>query len=173
VCKLEEYGNCDEETREQEYCIFHKPDKNEIEAREFYKKFLERFRHRSEKVKIEESLGEKVIIRFVFEKDVNCAGYHFPKIPKDSNFSFEYAVFKGNAWFGGVTFKGNASFKGTVFEKYAEFDEATFEKMLILVGQYLIIGRGLGVLHLKGVQTFGNRYLNIEHCFLRLRLRKM
>ena len=128
MCKLEEYGNCDEETREQEYCIFHKPDKNEIEAREFYKKFLERFRHRSEKVKIEESLGEKVIIRFVFEKDVNCAGYHFPEIPKDSNFSFEYAVFKGNAWFGGVTFKGNASFKGTVFEKYAEFDEATFEK---------------------------------------------
>ena len=33
---LERYGNCEEETKEQEYCIFHKPHKSEEEAREFY-----------------------------------------------------------------------------------------------------------------------------------------
>jgi len=44
VCKCERFGNCDEETKNQEYCIFHKPRKNEKEAREFYEKLLKRFK---------------------------------------------------------------------------------------------------------------------------------
>lgn len=39
MCKLEVFGDCDPETKNQEYCIFHKPNKTEEEAREFWKKF--------------------------------------------------------------------------------------------------------------------------------------
>jgi len=42
MCKFERYGNCDEETKDQGYCIFHKPNKSEEEAREFYEKFLKK-----------------------------------------------------------------------------------------------------------------------------------
>jgi len=48
-CALEKYGNCDEETKDQEYCIFHKPNKSG-EAREFYRKFLEKFKPKKEKI---------------------------------------------------------------------------------------------------------------------------
>ena len=134
MCKLEEYGNCDEETKDQEYCIFHKPNKNEEEAREFYEKFLRRFRPKKERITLEEIERE----RFVFEETVDCRGYVFPEIPKDMEFSFVYSVFKGNAgfdratfkgdaWFFRVTFEGDAWFFRAIFEGDAVFLEATFE----------------------------------------------
>ncbi len=102
------FGNCDPETADQEYCIFHKPNKSEEEAVEFYRKFLERFRPRVEEIEVE---GEK-IKRLVFEEPVDARGFVFPEIPdepieykdKEGNkwnqrFSFEYAVFKTGAIF--------------------------------------------------------------------------
>ncbi|NPA47942.1 MAG: hypothetical protein GXO14_04800, partial [Thermococci archaeon] len=43
MCKMAHFGNCDPETKDQEYCIFHKPNKSEEEAREFWEKFLLQF----------------------------------------------------------------------------------------------------------------------------------
>jgi len=116
MCKLEEYGNCDEETKEQEYCIFHKPNKSEEEAKKFYKKFLEKFKPKRE----ERGL--------VFEEAVDCSGYVFPKIPEGVDFSFVFSVFKGDALFEEATFEGIAWFEGATFEGYAGFGGATFER---------------------------------------------
>jgi len=128
MCKYEHYGNCDLETRDQEYCIFHKPDKNEDEAREFYRKFLRKFKHRKEKIVVKGKFVEKEVERLVFEDDVDCTGYVFPEVPDDVDFSFEYAIFKGDAYFSDATFKGNASFIKATFEKDASFSGVTFEK---------------------------------------------
>jgi hypothetical protein len=49
MCKLSHYGNCDPETEEEEYCIFHRPNKNEKEAEEFWRKFFDRFKPEEEK----------------------------------------------------------------------------------------------------------------------------
>ncbi len=110
MCKCEHYGNCDPETRDQEYCIFHKPDKTEDEAREFYRKFLERFKPRKEKIIVD----GREIERFVFENDMNCRGYVFPEIPRDFNFSFRYSNFESVVYFDESTFF-NISFEGAVF----------------------------------------------------------
>jgi len=121
MCKLEEYGNCDEETKDQEYCIFHKPNKSEEEAREFYEKFLKKFKPKKERI----TFG--FIERFIFEETVDCKGYVFPEIPEDIEFSFAYSVFKGDATFEGATFKGDARFERATFEGVAWFLVATFE----------------------------------------------
>jgi uncharacterized protein YjbI with pentapeptide repeats len=124
MCKLEYFGNCDPETKDQEYCIFHKPNKNEEEAREFWRKFLERFKPKKEKIFIED-LG-KEIERFVFKDKVDCSGFVFPKIPKDVNFSFRYAIFE-EAIFANAIFEDVAHFSWSCFRKSADFSEATFE----------------------------------------------
>jgi len=56
MCKFERYGNCDEETKDKEYCIFHKPNKSEEEAREFYEKFLRKFKKREKKRELRSDL---------------------------------------------------------------------------------------------------------------------
>jgi len=137
MCKYEHYGNCDPATKDQEYCIFHKPDKNEDEAREFYRKFLRKFKPRREKIKVYD-LGETVEVeRLVFEDDVDCRGYVFPVIPIFYvDFPLEYAIFKGKASFWRTVFKERTwislskeiSFKGAKF-KEVDFSEAIFEGM--------------------------------------------
>jgi len=146
MCKLERYGNCDEETKDQEYCIFHKPNKSEEEAREFYEKFFKKFKPKKEIIRI----SGREIERLVFEETVNCGRYAFPEIPEDVDFSFEDSIFRrdvsfngatfegnasfvratfeGDAWFWEVTFEGNAWFGGVTFERFAVFIEATFER---------------------------------------------
>ncbi len=124
MCRLKEYGNCDPETRGQDYCVFHKPGKNEDEAREFYRKLLERFKHRVEMVY---DKGEgRVIRRFVFEDELDCRGFVFPEIPGDVDFSFRHAVFKKKACFHSAVFESDVDFTGAVFEGDACFSEATF-----------------------------------------------
>ncbi|EHR78087.2 hypothetical protein OCC_04495 [Thermococcus litoralis DSM 5473] len=108
MCKMAHFGNCDPDTANQKYCIFHKPNKSEEEAREFYRKFLERFKPRVEEIEVH---GQKVK-RLVFEELVDARGFVFPRIPNelikysdpegntlDEIFSFEWAVFKENVWF--------------------------------------------------------------------------
>ena len=134
MCKLDEYGNCDEETKNQEYCIFHKPNKSEKEAKEFYEKFLKKFKPKKERI----TVGLEEIERLVFEEKVDCSGYVFPKIPESVDFSFVSSVFKGDALFKEATFEGIAWFKWakfegvawfgkTIFKESAWFIEATFE----------------------------------------------
>ncbi|NJD98265.1 hypothetical protein E3E26_00385 [Thermococcus sp. LS1] len=148
MCKMAHFGNCDPETADQEYCIFHKPNKSKEEAVEFYRKFLERFKPRVEEIEVD---GRKTK-RLVFEEPVDAREYVFPKIPdepieyKDRNgnkweqkFSFKYAVFKNTANFNKATFKEDVSFEQVHFEKgvdfiksnflgYADFSNAVFHK---------------------------------------------
>jgi len=74
------FGNCDPETADQEYCIFHKPNKSGEEAREFYRKFLERFKPRVEEIEVD---GRK-IKRLVFDEPVEARGFVFPVLPQKS-----------------------------------------------------------------------------------------
>ena len=123
MCKLEKYGNCDEETKNQEYCIFHKPNKSEKEAKEFYEKFLKKFKPKKERI----TVGLEEIERLVFEEKVDCSGYVFPKIPESVDFSFVSSVFKGDALFKEATFEGIAWFKWAKFEGDVRFSGAKFE----------------------------------------------
>ena len=124
MCKLEKYGNCDEETKDQGYCIFHKPRKNKREAKEFYEKFLEKFKP----LKINKIvLGERRTV-IIFEKDIDCRGYVFPEATEDAQFSFTNSIFKGRADFQHTTFEGNVDFQHAVFKLGADFFNATFEK---------------------------------------------
>jgi hypothetical protein len=117
MCKLNYYGNCDPGTEDEEYCIFHRPDKNEEEAEEFWRKFFDRFKPDEEEIEIE---GEK-IRRFIFNEDLNCSGYVFPKFPEGAKIGvkarpFYYSIFKGIAGFSEVTFS-KANFLGPNLRK--------------------------------------------------------
>ena len=130
MCKFERYGNCDEETKDQEYCIFHKPNKSEEEAREFYEKFLKKFKPKKEIIRV----SGREIKRLVFEKAVGCIKYAFPKIPKDVDFSFKYSIFRRDVLFDGATFEGAALFIRATFEGDALFVEVTFAGSALFVG---------------------------------------
>lgn len=119
MCKLEHYGNCDPETKDQEYCIFHKPNKTEEEAKEFWRKFLQRFKPKKETI---EFLG-KEIERLVFEDVVDCRGFVF----SDGSSPLSYAVFKKNVYFNWATFEGFADFIKITFEGEIYFIGATFK----------------------------------------------
>jgi hypothetical protein len=128
MCKLNYYGNCNPETEDEEYCIFHRPDKNEEEAEEFWRKFFDRFKPDEEEIEIE---GEKVR-RFIFNEDLNCSGYVFPKFPEGAEIGvrarpFYYSIFKGKAYFSRATFS-KANFSRAKFEEVADFSGATFSE---------------------------------------------
>ncbi|WP_297475473.1 pentapeptide repeat-containing protein [Thermococcus sp.] len=136
MCKRKDFGNCDPETADQEYCIFHKLNKSKEEAIKFYRKFLERFKPRVEEIKVN---GRK-IMRLVFEKPVDARGFVFPKIPSDpieytddngnkwnQIFSFKYAIFEGAALFDNAIFEGLVCFTGAEFNHFASFDNAQFK----------------------------------------------
>ncbi|MBO8174515.1 MAG: pentapeptide repeat-containing protein [Thermococcus sp.] len=135
MCKMAHFGNCDPETAHQEYCIFHKPNKSEEEAKEFYRKFLERFKPRVEEIEVD----GKRIKRFVFEKELDCRGFVFPEIPEEcifykdedgnewnEKFSFEYVVFKDTVDFSFSKLYG-IKFNHAEFRRNVSFVEARFE----------------------------------------------
>jgi len=129
MCKLSYYYNCDPETEEEEYCIFHRPNKNEKEAKEFWRKFFDRFRPEEEEIEIE---GRK-IRRFVFKEDVNCSGYVFPTFFGETGTvirarPFYYSIFRGKAYFLGAVFSEEVYFFGAKFEKKANFFGAVFSE---------------------------------------------
>ena len=117
------FGNCDPETADQEYCIFHKPNKSEEEAREFYRKFLERFKPRVEEIEV----NGKRTKRLVFEKPVDVRGFVFPVVPKDVKFPFTSAIFEKKANFRSAIFIGHTTFEGAIFKNGAIFDSAIFK----------------------------------------------
>ncbi len=143
MCRMAHFGNCDPETADQEYCIFHKPDKSEEEAREFYNKFVLKF------------FGYRLPWNegWVFAGLVNANGFVFPKLPKITNpqrktgeeFSFEGAVFEGHISFESTIFEGDVSFrsvklissnksvfKRTHFKHRAYFNNATLKNVWFL-----------------------------------------
>jgi uncharacterized protein YjbI with pentapeptide repeats len=129
MCELSHYGNCDPETEEEEYCIFHRPNKNEKEAKEFWRKFFDRFKPEEEEIEIE---GFKRR-RFIFKEDINCSGYVFPTFFGETGTvirarPFYYSIFRGEAYFLDAVFSGEAEFSHAVFSGEAVFFNAKFEE---------------------------------------------
>ncbi len=147
MCKMAHFGNCDPETADQEYCIFHKPDKDEKEAREFYNKLvlkffgyvldiksiavrkLENFEynlHFSKSIPVGgTTYSHRVNYRFGLS--LRCEKFVFPQIPVDVEFSFKYAIFEKKANFRLATFIGYTTFEGVIFKNEAIFDSAIFK----------------------------------------------
>jgi uncharacterized protein YjbI with pentapeptide repeats len=137
MCELSYYGNCDPETEEEEYCIFHRPNKNEKEAEEFWRKFFDRFKPEEEKIE-----GGK-IRRFVFKEDLDCSGYVFPASFGETGMvvrtheharPFCYSIFKGNVDLSEATFSGDVDFSYAKFEKKAVFSWTKFSGDVIFLG---------------------------------------
>jgi len=152
MCKLEHYGNCDPETKDQEYCIFHKPNKTKEEAKKFWRKFLEKFCPKTkpkDEVKLDRKFTTDIeffifdnvveIIKkvkyFIFDNKINCRGFRFPdfEFPLEraifkESVDFSEAVFEGDAKFNKVIFKMEARFVGAIFGN-AEFRETCFENV--------------------------------------------
>lgn len=125
------YEGCDYECmKSNKYCLFHKPDKSEREAREFYGKLKKQKGVKKEAI---EKWGTK-INRLIFKKAVNWEGYKFPEIPKDQEtgervFSFDYSLFSNMANLENAKFEGEVNFRGAEFFDIAHFEGATFERM--------------------------------------------
>jgi len=139
MCKMAHFGNCDPETADQEYCIFHKPNKNEEEAREFYNKFVLRF------------FGYNLPWNtgWVFAGPVNANGFVFPELPRTTDpqrktgeeFSFERVVFVSHVGFYKAVFEGSVPFRNAHFEDDVMFSRAQFKKRVEFNGAEF---RGMG-----------------------------
>ncbi|WP_297514403.1 pentapeptide repeat-containing protein [Thermococcus sp.] len=134
MCKMAHFENCDPETADQEYCIFHKPTKNEEEAREFYNKFVLKF------------FGYKLPWNegWVFAGPIDAKGFVFPEIPSKTKtgkeFTFENVVFESMALFDKAIFEGRADFCDSKFNgssKYrTSFNETIFKKRVSFSGAH-------------------------------------
>ena len=147
MCRMAHFGNCDPETADQEYCIFHKPDKTEEEAREFWKKFFERFGPKVEKREIN-GRRQKVL---VFERPINAMGFVFPEMPSQpiemprgwkfcnrqyypECIDFRGAIFDDYVNFYRAVFEDEISFENTVFKEDVLFSKAFFKKLVLFNG---------------------------------------
>jgi len=115
-CKKEEHGNCGPIKDGDDYCLFHKPKKNEEEAVKFYEKLK-----KQATIETEENGKEKL----VFKDVINWRGYVFPKGDDDSFFGG--ATFEGRVYFGKATFEDAVSFNWATFEDAVFFNRTTFE----------------------------------------------
>ena len=102
---------------DQEYCIFHKPNKTPVEAREFYEKFLE-------KTKPEKIVKEKG--DYYYWKELDCRGYVFPPTPAEYGEIFRNAVI-GSANCSNAVFEGKMVFEEATFEDDVDFSKAKFQ----------------------------------------------
>lgn len=132
-----EYKGCNEPALENSgKCIFHKPDKNEREAREFFK--LIRQEAREPEGELVENREEDVK-KWVFEKDLDWSGYRFPGIPTDKNnkgktFTFNEAEFKQGIDCKGATFQGDPVFRGAEFKSSSNFHNSEFKGNIFFGG---------------------------------------
>ena len=167
------YEGCEEKALEgSECCIFHKPDKNEEEAREFYKKIRQEAREPEGEI-FEDEEGEEHK-RWVFEEEVNWTGFYFPSIPDEQEteakcFSFLRAKFRKSVkfnhahfvdivTFGRARFENKVKFKNTHFNGPATFftdidfeDEVSFRN-----AEFNSIGVDFNRTHFEGTTVFSN-----------------
>ena len=115
-CKNWEYKTCGPIKDGNVYCLFHKPVKRVVEAREFYEKLKEQAA-----IETDENGKEKL----VFNYNVNWSGYVFPE--DKSNLFFSNALFKGKVDFEGTIFKYEVNFRGATFKGWANFWRVTFK----------------------------------------------
>ena len=118
TCKSNGKGICGSINKADDYCLFHKPNKDKKEASIFYQKILERASRKRKPLHFEEAL--------------NFDGYIFPPVPEEySNGQSTFFVssrFSKPVYFDEVTFEGNINFKGAEFKKGVSFRRATFLK---------------------------------------------
>ena len=109
--KNNKYENifCNRESYENEYCIFHKHNKNNDENKEFIKRIKEE--------KVNDFTG------FVFEGDFNANEIIDYKV---KDLKFIDTIFKKEAIFKGYEFRGSVYFKYVKFYDYVSFEYAIF-----------------------------------------------
>ncbi len=128
MCKSAHYGNCDVDTENEEYCIFHKPNKTKEEAKIFYEKLIEVYEPEMEETYTE---GYGYHKRYIFEgHPVDFRGFVFPEIPEDCEFTFLQIEFKGDVIFDDVVFEFAPNFE------MAEFDFVSFNDVIFKKGVY-------------------------------------
>jgi len=127
-----EIKNCHEKYEgEEDYCLFHKKNKTQKEAENFYEELID------EKARAKEKEG------YVFE-DGNFNGYIFPKLERledglsppgiqifvSSEFedvaNFFEAIFKYEIWFVDTTFNKGVSFRKATFKQGVDFEDSIF-----------------------------------------------
>lgn len=127
-----DYEGCNKQAlRDSEHCIFHKPDKNEEEAREFYHRIRQEARKPEGEIVEGGFRGEHR--EWVFEKAVDWKGYKFPDTPQKREedqllFTFMYINFGGKVRLSDSKFESEIDFRYATFERNANFRYATFEK---------------------------------------------
>ncbi len=118
--------NCGPRKANDIYCLYHKPNKDSDEAKEFYKKITE---------KAEIVFNENQTSRLVYNFDVNWKGYIFPKVKTDVYFKngslcfeelFNRAMFCGSSNFLEAVFEGELNFVEAVFHGSANFSQTKF-----------------------------------------------
>lgn len=129
------YPDCGRDEKRNGRCIFHLPEKNDVEAEEFLDQLL------AEKRRAEDDPAEFAINfrGFIFPYmifDHGYLGYFAPReFKKDVIFDravfetytpFDGATFNGQALFEEATFTGYTSFAKAIFNGKASFDGATF-----------------------------------------------
>jgi len=170
MCRVSAYENCHEETKNDD-CLFHKPNKDENESKEFYREFIKRFKPKISDICPINLLKErKVDIKrlgfdikvdllkkkaLIFEEEVNCRGYVFPEVPSDieegffefaifkDSARFDWAIFKGKAWFICATFEKDVGFRYTTFETGTRFNGCSFKGKVSFAGSKFKLIRGL------------------------------
>ncbi len=120
-CKTD-YDNCGPDA-EGDYCLFHKPDKSEKEAKRFY----EEIKDNGEIKKIEDEEGKQKK-KLVFNQEQDWRGFVFPSRPENMEKSlfFSNSVFEEMTNFKETKFEGFTNFTHGVFRSRVKFSWAEF-----------------------------------------------
>jgi len=114
------YPDCGREVKREGWCIFHLPNKSEVEASEFSVQLF------AEKERAERDPGIEVID---FRGFIFPPGFMLPRGTEvKKNVNLTKAIFEGIAHFSEVKFSGDALFDGATFSGDAWFGEATFSR---------------------------------------------
>lgn len=104
---------CNENTKNDDYCIFH-DERHCIE-------------HPNE---VEEQFCQKLRMLAVAAKKIECMGYNIPamriEFSLDSDISFRNAIFHGGITFVNISTGNNVDFTGAEFSSCVEFENCTF-----------------------------------------------
>lgn len=163
------YEECSEPAlQNSEFCIFHKPDKNEEEARVFYKRIRQEAREPDGEI-VEDENG-KEHRRWVFEKKEDWTGYRFPKYPQNAKISikstpFTWANFKAPVNFSRVNFEGDINFRDTMFEDQVRFEKSYFKGSSCFEGVHFSKSVTFRDSYFRSHSSFWNAFFEEETTF--------
>lgn len=146
---------CDEDAKEDGYCIFHHPtywERNKDEVKnEFMKKIENAIKNQEKLICIGYNLPEVNLTGYTFETDVcfddtifhEKADFVYTEFSKGVSFAnvkfkevnFKHAIFREEAYFPFAEFSKEANFSYAEFYGETIFDDAKFLGMLVLIKQ--------------------------------------